>query len=222
MPTKAKRWLGVAAVAASDKEASSRANLLATQLKALPLIGFALMQLQPEDSTVAMTMMEIMAAFARGISVRTVQETVDGILVPLMRAYGDAFTSFQKSASVPLPKLADVWAKERLEPSVMSFMSIVGTSEVMGGKAAPSASNSSDLKDLKELMVKRLDKLDATASSQGRKLNKLASDAGSEAGDESPKHNAPGSGKRSEKKRAKAAKAAEATAKAGAPAAAAP
>ena len=71
-------------------------------------------------------------------------------------------------------------------------------------------------------MVKRLDKLDATASSQGRKLNKLASDAGSETGDDGPTHNAPGTGKRADKKRAKAAKAAAAAAKAGAPAAAAP
>ena len=49
LATKAKVWLGVAAAAASNTAAASKDNQLAVLLKALPLISFSLMQMQPED-----------------------------------------------------------------------------------------------------------------------------------------------------------------------------
>ena len=110
--------------------------------------------------------MEVMANVARGVTVRTVGETVAGLLVPLMRAYGEAFDGFQKSATVAIPILGEVWAKERLESTVTAFMASVGAAEAApvvvpsgsGGTAQPEAVSALE-KKLKEAN-KRLDKLD--------------------------------------------------------------
>ena len=130
---KPKLWLGVAAAAASNTAAASKTNQLIVLLKALPLISFSLMQMQPEDTTVAVTMMDVMANVARGVAVRSVSETIAGLLVPLMRAYGEAFDSFQKSATVAVPVLGEVWAKERLESTVTAFMASVAAAEAPTG-----------------------------------------------------------------------------------------
>ena len=196
-----KPWLGVAAASGdAAKAASNRANLLVIQLKALPLMSYALTLLHPEDATVAVTMMEAMAAFARGVSVRTVPEAVDGLLIPLMRAYSDAFDRFQKSATVALPLLADVWDEEKKAPTVLAYLSLVGTSEAgVGTAASPSQGESAELKTLKE-RLKSLEK-------KHKGLAKHLSDAESDGeGGESPEQKK--SRKNAEKKaRKKAAKA---------------
>ena len=178
--TKAKTWLGIKCAAASDKNAASRANLLVVQLKALPLLGYTLMVLQPEDPTIAWTMMEVMANVARGVAARSVQETVDGLLVPLMRAYAEAFDRFQKSSTAKLPRMADVWTKEKAEPAVVAFLSLVGTAEAgsvaNGGQANGSTSSDAQLKTLTDKLDKRFDKLEKKQRALSKQVSDVESD----------------------------------------------
>jgi hypothetical protein len=175
-PDKAKPWLGLQAASTSDKTAGSQAKLLVVQLKALPLLGHALMLLQPADITVAMTWMELMSNFARGVSVRTVSDCVDGLLVPVMRAYADAIDAFQKSATALMPSLADVWLKERQAPTVMAFLANIGTAEAgasSAGAAAPAnAASASQLDDA----LKRVAKLEKKQKAIHAKLSDAEDD----------------------------------------------
>jgi hypothetical protein len=170
----AKPWLGVTAASGEGaKTAGTRANLLVVLLKALPLMSYALSLLQPEDPTVAVTMMEVMAAVARGVAVRSVSEAVDGLLTPLMRAYSDAFDRFQKSATVALPILADVWAEEKKAPTVLAYLSLVGTSEAGSGTMpSPASGDSAELKALKD----RFAKLEKKQRGLAKQLSDVESD----------------------------------------------
>ena len=182
LSTKAKVWLGVAAAAASNTAAASKANQLAVMLKALPLISFSLMQMQPEDETVAITMMDVMANVARGVAVRSVGDTVAGLLVPLMRAYGEAFDSFQKSATVAVPILGEVWAKERLESTVTAFMASVAAAEASAGATASVSSSAAQPEALAALEKKltaankRLDSLAKTQKGFSKALSDVSDD----------------------------------------------
>ena len=197
-PSKAKTWLGVPAASANTSgQAGQRGNLLVVQLKALPLLAYALMVLQPEDQTVAMTMMEVMASFSRGVSVRSVTEVIDGLLVPLMRAYADAFDRFQKSSSAELPHLADVWAAERKAPTILAFLSMVGTAEA--GQVAPSApaGDASEVKALKS----RWERIEKKQKGLAKQLSDVESD-----GDEEESEAAKKAQKAAKKARKKAKK----------------
>ena len=186
-PAKPKVWLGLAGVPASEvARASSRSSLLVVMLKALPLLGYALSVLQPEDGSIPITMMEVMSAFARGVAARTVQEAIDGILVPFFRAYGDAFERFQKSASVEAPCMADAWAAEKPQPTVQAFLTLVAQAEaVAAAGGTPAATNStgdavsaSKLRELENRVNRKLESL----TSKTQQLSKAMSDA--ESGDE--------------------------------------
>ena len=115
-PSKPKEWLGLKA--SSDSSAKSRSAQLSVLLRALPLISCALAMMHPEDSSVHLTMMDVMAVVARGVASRSAEESLSGVLVPLFRAYGEAFDKFQKSSSVQLPTLAAVWERERAAPTL--------------------------------------------------------------------------------------------------------
>jgi hypothetical protein len=132
-PSKAKAYIGVLAAPASNTAAKTNEAKLIVLLKALPLIGFVLSQVQPEDDTVGLVMTEIGATFARGVAARGVAEAVQGILVPFFRAYEETFARFQKSASVDMPIMEEVWSDELSNPTVLAFMSLVGTSEAVKG-----------------------------------------------------------------------------------------
>ena len=194
-PDKAKPWLGLQAAGASDKGAGSQAKLLIVQLKALPLLGHALMLLQPADTTVPMTWMELMSGFARGVSVRSVGECVDGLLVPVMRAYAEAVDAFQKSATAPFPSLADVWAKERQAPTVMAFLANIGTAEAGSSSASSAAPASAETSTALKEANKRIAALEKKQKGMAAKLSDVES--GDE--DEQPKLS-----KKAKKKAAKA------------------
>jgi hypothetical protein len=182
LATKAKVWLGVAAAAASNTAAASKTSQLVVLLKALPLISFSLMQMQPEDATVAVTMMDVMANVARGVAVRSVSETIAGLLVPLMRAYGEAFDSFQKSATVAVPVLGEVWAKERLESTVTAFMASVALAEAPTSAATSTSSGTAQPEALAALEKKlreankRLDSLAKTQKGHAKALSDASDD----------------------------------------------
>jgi hypothetical protein len=129
----AKHYLGMAAKPLSDKTANSRAELQVLGIKALPLLARMLEELHPADTTIGLTMTDVLALYGRGIAVRTVPETVDGVLVPLFRAYEEAFGRFQKSATQSAPVLAEVWELEQAAPTVMAFVSLLGTAEASRG-----------------------------------------------------------------------------------------
>ena len=178
LATKPKVWLGVAAAAASNAAAASKSSQLVVLLKALPLISFSLMQMQPEDTTIAVTMMDVMANVARGVAVRSVGETVAGLLVPMMRAYGEAFDTFQKSATVAIPILGEVWAKERLESTVTAFMASVGSAEATPGSTSSApvgAAQPEAVSALEKKLEKANKRLDALAKQQ-RGFTKALSD----------------------------------------------
>ena len=216
LATKPKLWLGVAAAAASNVAAASKTSQLTVLLKALPLISFSLMQMQPEDTTIAVTMMDVMVNVARGVAVRPVTETVAGLLAPMFRAYGEAFDAFQKSATVTLPILGEVWAKERLESTVTAFMASVGAAEAASGAAtsvtagaAPTAAVTALEKQLKEAN-KRLDKLDRAQKGIKASLSEGSDDEGGEVSEKTLANRAKRKAKADAKARkAKAAPAAE-------------
>ena len=57
------------------------------------------------------------------------------MLVPLFRAYEEAFTRFQKSATQSAPVMAEVWELEQAAPTVMAFVSLIGTAEASRGSS---------------------------------------------------------------------------------------
>jgi hypothetical protein len=136
----AKAFLGIGARPLTDKVANSRAELLVLALKAIPLIGGILERAHPDDASIGLTMLDVLSTFARGVSVRSVPEAVAGVLVPLFRAYEEAFGRFQKSSTQSVPSLGDVWEREQLAPTVMAFVSLIGTAEASrnssGGEGA--------------------------------------------------------------------------------------
>ena len=205
-------------VADSNAVAASKTSQVIVLLKSLPLISFSLMQMQPEDATIAVTMMEVMASVARGVAVRSVGETVAGLLVPLMRAYGEAFDAFQKSATVAIPVLGEVWAKERLESAVTAFMASVGAAEAApssvslapGGAAQPEAVTALE-KKLREAN-KRLDKLDKAQRGLKASMSEGSDEEEGEASEKTLANRAKRKAKREAKERK--AKAASANARA--------
>ena len=130
----AKLYLGMAAKPLSDKTANSRAELQVLGIKAIPLLARMLEELHPA-ATIGLTMTDVMALYGRGIAVRTVPETVEGVLVPLFRAYEEAFGRFQKSATQSAPVMAEVWELEQAAPTVMAFISLIGTAEASRGSS---------------------------------------------------------------------------------------
>jgi hypothetical protein len=131
--TNAKLYLGMLARPLSDKTANSRAEMLVLAHKAIPLLALMLAKAHPADTSIGLTMTDVHCLFGRGVAVRTVSETVEGLLVPLFRAYEEAFERFQKSATQVAPVLADVWAREQMAPTVLAFVSLIGTSEATRG-----------------------------------------------------------------------------------------
>ena len=56
-----------------------------------------------------MVLGEAFSAMAKGVRSTTVADAVNCILVPLMRAYHDAWDLFQKSSSMAMPTMLAVW-----------------------------------------------------------------------------------------------------------------
>jgi hypothetical protein len=163
---KAKLFLGIAAKPLSDKVANSRAELLVLALKAIPLIGGILERAHPDDESIGLTMLDVLSTFARGVAVRSVPEAVAGVLVPLFRAYEEAFGRFQKSATQCAPSLGDVWEREQLAPTVMAFVSLIGTSEA--GRGSSGGEGAGELTSALAAADKRISELE-------KKANKRAS-----------------------------------------------
>jgi hypothetical protein len=158
---KAKLFLGIVAKPLSDKVANSRAELLVLALKAIPLIGGILERAHPDDESIGLTMLDVLSTFARGVAVRSVPEAVAGVLVPLFRAYEEAFGRFQKSATQGAPSLGDVWEREQLAPTVMAFVSLIGTSEASRGSSG--AESASELTAALAAADKRISELEKKA-----------------------------------------------------------
>ena len=143
----------------------------------------------------------------------TVQEAIDGILVPFFRAYGEAFERFQKAASVEAPCMADAWAAEKPQPTIQAFLTLVAQAEAVaaaGGTQAATNSTSdavsaTKLRELENRVNRKLESL----TSKTQKLSKAMSDAESE-DEESPsaKTLANRAKKQAKKDRQQAAKAA--------------
>ena len=102
-------------------------ELLTRLLVAQPAVTKALTMLHPSDKTIPMTLAEAFSAVAKGVRSTTVQDAVDCVIVPLMRAYHEAWVLFQKSASMPMPTMKAVWASEKSEPTTASYLTRTGT-----------------------------------------------------------------------------------------------
>ena len=153
----------------------------------LPLLSFALSILHPEDPSIAMTMMDVMAKVARGVGSRSVDETVNGIVVPLFRAYKEAVDSFHKSASVPFPRLATVWDREKAAPTVLAFLSLVGQAEA--GHSSPGQGGGVDAAALERVEKKLEKKLEQMQKEHRKQLHALsdAEDSDDGRGGKSPR-----------------------------------
>jgi hypothetical protein len=151
----AKPWLSIKAATTGDNNANSRANLLSVQLLAMPVLQFALTMLQPEDPTVGPTMTDVQCTMAKAVSRRPVAEAVDSVLVPFLRSYGEAFDAFQKSSSMALPCMADVWAKEKVEPAMASFLQLVASGAPSSESSTSSGGASKELKELKSQLERQ-------------------------------------------------------------------
>jgi hypothetical protein len=183
-------------------------------LKALPLIGYVLTQVQPEDSSVGLIMTELSATFARGVAARSVVESVEGVLVPFFRAYEEAFARFQKSSSAEMPTMEDVWQEELTNPTVLAFLSLVGTSEAARGM-------STDVSELEHLKA-RMAAMEKKSPRQTGGPPGPASGTAAVPGDTTRTRQPPTPADPNSKRSLAKAKAAAAAAAAGAPAAAAP
>jgi hypothetical protein len=119
------KWLDLKS--SSAKGAAMNQELLTRLLVAQPAVTQALTMLHPSDKTIPMTLAEAFSAVAKGVRSTTVQDAVDCVIVPLMRAYHEAWVLFQKSASMPMPTMKAVWASEKSEPTTASYLTRTGT-----------------------------------------------------------------------------------------------
>ena len=130
-PSSAKAWLDVPASSATGE--SQKTHMLTTLLVAQPAITQVLTMLQPSDKTISKVLAEAFSSMAKGIRSSSVTEAVECILVPLMRAYHEAWDLFQKSASMSMPSMLAVWTREKLEPATASYLTRTGTLAAGGG-----------------------------------------------------------------------------------------
>jgi hypothetical protein len=105
--SKSKPWLG----------SQAKGSELITLLAALPSLTFSLSACHPSDETVNLTMAVLTAELAKGLRVHAAKDVVAGLLVPFFRAYSEAVLLSQRSATVAMPKLGEVWRRECSDPS---------------------------------------------------------------------------------------------------------
>ena len=211
-PTVAKAWLGVKAAAASDTSAASRGNMTAVLIQAQNLLSYTLGIVHPGDVSISSALADANSLVALAIRSRTVKEAVAGILVPLFRAYGEAFDAFQRSATMSMPTLGAVWAKEKEEPAMARFVQLISAAPD-GGRpdSAPAqpAEWAKALKEIKELKQGVAKTAKVVESVRGR-VNSLTDDEGDGEGGAGAKPKSRSAEKKARQKKAKEAEAAKA------------
>ena len=147
-PSAAKTWLDVPVCTVAG--AAQKSHMLTTLLIAQPAIAQIMTMLQPCDKSIPMVLAEAFSSMAKGVRSTSVADAVDCILVPLMRAYHEAWVLFQKSSSMPMPNMLTVWTKEKMEPATVSFLTRTGS--VSAGATAGTSENGAEISELKRTL----------------------------------------------------------------------
>ena len=145
-PKSQKAWLGEAKQG-SSKSKLTESTMLITLTTAMPALQFTLAQSQPRDSTIVKTMTLVSGEMMKGIRRVGVQQAVEGILAPLLRAYALGWVDFQRAATATLPELGKVWTKISTAGPVAAFVAL--------SSAAPAAEDSRIDELQKELKTQR-------------------------------------------------------------------
>ena len=147
-PSSAKTWLDVPVCTVAG--AAQKSHMLTTLLIAQPAIAQIMTMLQPCDKSIPMVLAEAFSSMAKGVRSTTVADAVNCILVPLMRAYHEAWILFQKSSSMPMPNMLTVWTKEKVEPATASFLTRTGS--VSAGVSDGTSESGAELSELKRTL----------------------------------------------------------------------
>jgi hypothetical protein len=161
--SKLKPWLGV------NSANKSPESMLLTLMAAMSAVSNSMALMRPADHTVHYTFGEMVSHVTRGMRYHSLAVAVEGLIVPVFRAYGDACAASQKSASLPIPRLGDIWRKECADPSsqVGAYIQRTAAAEVTGGGSSyqPSSSPETEkvLSELKKLTT-RIQRAETTAA----------------------------------------------------------
>ena len=180
-------------------------------MQAQNLLSYTFGIVHPGDVSIPSALADANSLVALAIRSRTVKEAVAGILVPLFRAYGEAFDAFQRSATMSMPTLGAVWAKEKEEPAMARFVQLISASPDGGQPVSASATTelTKALKEIKELKQTTAKSAKDIQSVKGR-VNSLTDDEGDGEGGAGAKPLSNGAKKRAKQKKAKEAEAAKA------------
>ena len=152
-PNKPKAWL---AIKADSTKISSKAEQLAILFLAMPVLMQALAMLNPHDSTIPLTLAEAFSTMAKGIRLGSVQDAIDSVIVPLLRTYGESWDLFQKSSSLSMPMMQAAWLHEKLEPTLASYITRIGSAPL----AAAQPADDSKVKELESRVRSLTDRVE--------------------------------------------------------------
>ena len=126
-------WLGGKDARLGQHLNAAAKNLVQLSL-ALPPIILAMTELHPQDASIGVTMAVVQAEMAKGLRVLPAADVVAGVLMPLLREWGERWDAFQKSAASPMPTLGVAWQKVRLGRTVSAYLVRVENAPVQTGE----------------------------------------------------------------------------------------
>ena len=213
-PGKRASWIGAAQQGAARQNSQTKENLLVVMLTTVHSLVYAMQAMQPWDTTVHLTMAEVLGVLGRCLRSCTVEESVDVILGTLFANYEEQILLFQASVSCSLPTLSDVWESVRDDPQVLSFIN----SASLSGAATGLQAKMKALEDANKSLKSKVDNLSGDEGGGGggskTKAEKAARDLAKKEANEAKK--------KADAAELKAHRAEKAKAEGSAPAAAAP
>ena len=92
-------------------------------------------ELHPQDASIGVTMAVVQAEMAKGLRVLPAADVVAGVLMPLLREWGERWDAFQKSAASPMPTLGVAWQKVRQGRTVSAYLVRVENAPIQTGES---------------------------------------------------------------------------------------
>ena len=127
-------WLG-GKDAKLGQHLSAAAKSLVQLSLAMPPVILAMTELHPQDASIGVTMAVVQAEMAKGLRVLPAADVVAGVLMPLLREWGERWDAFQKSAASPMPTLGVAWQKVRQGRTVSAYLVRVENAPIQTGES---------------------------------------------------------------------------------------
>ena len=115
-------WMGSTEVGPKEEEAGGKEAALIALLSVYPALVVCFQLAHPLDTSSSIALGEVMSEVCKGLKRSGVSTAVDHLLSPFMRELEAQWELFQKSATKPMPVLAEVWDKVKKTPSVTGYL----------------------------------------------------------------------------------------------------